>query len=153
MQCRICHDDMHTILRCTGTSTVDKQMLQLYHEYPDTGTQYPQVCFDCQMGLANMQCCICHKDMPRILQCTGTSTIGQQILRLCHEYPETGTLYRLDYLYTKWNRQICSDRSVIMICAQDSQVHRRIQGISSWQIQHCIFANPIGHKDSLSGIE
>jgi hypothetical protein len=32
-------------------------------------------------------------------------------------------------------------------------VHRRILGISSWQIQHCIFANPIWHKDSLSDIE
>jgi len=33
--------------------------------------------------------------------CTGTSTKGQQMLRLCHEYPNTGTQYRLDCLYAK----------------------------------------------------
>ena len=38
---------------------------------------------------------------------------------------------------------MCSDWSVITICAQDSPVHRRIQGISSWLIEHCLFANLI----------
>jgi len=52
-------------------------------------------------GMANMQCWICHEDMPRILRCTGISTIGQQVLRLCHEYHDTGTQYRLDCLYAK----------------------------------------------------
>jgi len=58
-------------------------------------TEYRLICFDCQMGLVNMQCWICHDDMPRILRYTGTSTIRQQMLWLCHEYPHTGTQYRL----------------------------------------------------------
>jgi len=111
--------------------------------YFDTSSQYRLVCFDCQMGLGNMQCWICHKDMPRILRCTGTSTIGQQILLLCHNNSDTGTQYHLDCLYAKWDRQICSDWSVIMICTQDSPVHQRIQGISSWLIQH-IFQSQLG---------
>ena len=76
-------------------------------------------------------------------RCTGTSTLGQQMLRLCHEYPDTGTQYRLDCLYAKWDRQISSGRSVITICALDSPVHRRTQGITSWLINHCLFANLI----------
>jgi len=39
--------------------------------------------------------------------------------------------------------QICSNQSVITICAQNSPMHRRIQGLSSWLIKHCIFANII----------
>jgi len=66
-----------------------------YVSYFDTCTQYHLVCFDCHMGWANMKCWISHEDMPRILRCTGTSTIGQQILRLCHEYPDPGTQYCL----------------------------------------------------------
>jgi len=76
-------------------------------------------------------------------RCTGTSTLGQQMLRLSHEYPDTGTHYRLDCLYAKSDMQLCIDWSIIMICAQDSPVHRRIQGISSWLIKHCLFANLI----------
>jgi len=76
-------------------------------------------------------------------RCTRTSTLGQQMLRLCHQYPDTGTQYCLDCLYVEWDRQICSDQSVITICAQDSPVHCRIQGISSWLINHCLFANLI----------
>ena len=75
--------------------------------------------------------------------CTGTSTLCQQMLRLCHKSPDTGTHYRLDCLYAKWDRQIRSDQWVIMICALDSTVHRRIQGISSWLIKHSVFANLI----------
>jgi len=104
--------------------------------YFDTSTHYHLVCFDCQMGLANMQFWICHEDIPRILRCTGTSTIDQQMLQLCHKYPDTGTQYRIDCLYNKWDRQVCNDRLVITICAQDSPVHQRIQGISWWQIEH-----------------
>jgi len=74
-------------------------------------------------------------------RCTGTSTSGQQILWLCHKYPDTCTEYLLAYFQARWDRQICSDRSVIMICAQDSRVHQRIQGLSSWVIKHCLFAN------------
>jgi hypothetical protein len=33
--------------------------------------------------------------MPRILQWTGTSTIGQQLLRLGQEYSDRGTQYLL----------------------------------------------------------
>ena len=66
-----------------------------YASYFDTSTQYCLVCFDCQMGLANMQCWICQEDTPRIFWCTGTSTIGQQMLRIWHEYPDTGTQYRV----------------------------------------------------------
>jgi hypothetical protein len=66
-----------------------------YVSYFDTSTQYHLVCFACQMGLANMQCWICHGDMLKILRCTRTSTIGKQMLRLCHEYLDTGTQYRV----------------------------------------------------------
>jgi len=52
----------------------------------DRSTQYRLVCFDCQMGLANMQGWICHEDMPRILRCTWTSIICVQKLSLCHKY-------------------------------------------------------------------
>ena len=76
-------------------------------------------------------------------RCTGTLTFGQQMLWLCHTYPDTGTQYRLDNHYAKWNRQICSNRSVITICAQDSPVHWRIQDISSSLIKHCLVANLI----------
>jgi len=76
-------------------------------------------------------------------RCTGTSILGQQMLWLWHEYPDTGTQYRLDCLYAKWDRQICPDRSVITICAQESPVHQTIQGISWWPIKHCLFANLI----------
>jgi hypothetical protein len=60
--------------------------------YSYTCTQYH---LHCQMGLASMQFSIWHDDMPRILRFTGTSTISQHILRLCHKYPDTGTPYRL----------------------------------------------------------
>jgi len=91
---------------------------------------------------------ICAKEgaFPRIwmkLRCTGTSTIGQQMMRLCHQYSDTGTQHCLDCLYAKWDRLICSDQSVIRLCAQDTPVHRRIRGISSWHIKHCLFANLI----------
>ena len=86
-------------------------------------------------------------------RCTRTSTLGQQMLRLFHEYPDTGTQYRLDCLYAKWDRPICSAQSVITIYAQDSPVHRRIYGISLWLIRHCLFVDLIWHKDSLSDIE
>ena len=76
-------------------------------------------------------------------RCSGTSTIGQQMLRLCHEYHDSGTQYRLDWLHAKWDTQICIDRLVITLCAQDSPVHWTILGISSWQIPHGIFTNPI----------
>jgi len=56
-----------------------------YVSYFDTSTQYCIVWFDCQMGLANMQCWICPEDMPRILQCTWTSIIWVQKLPLCHK--------------------------------------------------------------------
>jgi len=76
-------------------------------------------------------------------RCTRTSTLGHQMLWLCHEYPDTGTQYCLDCLHAKCDTQICSDRSVITIRAQDSPVYRRIHGISPWLIQHCLFANLI----------
>jgi len=76
-------------------------------------------------------------------RCTGTSTLGQQTLQLCHEFPDRCTQYRLGSLYAKWDSQICSDRLVIMICAQDSLLHRTIDGISSCLINNCVFANLI----------
>jgi hypothetical protein len=50
------------------------------------------------------------------LRCARTSMICQQMLRLCHEYPDTGTQYRLDCLYAKWDWRICSAGSVTKIC-------------------------------------
>jgi len=76
-------------------------------------------------------------------RCTGTSTLGKQMLRLCHEYPDTGTQSRLDCHYAKWDRHISSDRSVITICSLDSPVHLRIWGISSLLIKHFLFTNLI----------
>jgi len=75
MQCWFCHEDMHRILQWTGTSTIGQQMLQLWREYPDTGTQYRLVCFDWQMRLENKQCSSSHQDMPWILRCTGESWV------------------------------------------------------------------------------
>ena len=34
-------------------------------------------------------------------RCTGTSTLGQQMLRLLQAYPDTDSQYRLDCLYSK----------------------------------------------------
>jgi len=65
------------------------------------------------------------------------------MLRLCYKYPDTGTHYRLDSFSAKWDRQLCSNGSVIRMCAQDTPVHLRIQGISAWLIMHCILANLI----------
>ena len=56
-----------------------------YVSYFDSSTEYRLVCFDCQMGFANMQCRICHKDMPRILWCTWTSIRWVQKLPLYHK--------------------------------------------------------------------
>jgi len=79
--------------------------------YFDTSTHYHLVCFDCHMGLANIQCWICHEDMPRILRCTGTSTIGQQMLRLWHKYPDTGTQYRL--VCFDWQMRLANKQCLI----------------------------------------
>ena len=98
-----------------------------------------------------MQCWIYHEDMPMILRCTGTSTIGQQMLWLWHESPHTSTQYCLDCLYAKWDRQICNDRSVTryvprtLQCTRESRTYLRDRS--------SIFANPIWHKDSLSDID
>ena len=91
---------------------------------------------------------ICGKDgafapMWSKFRCTRTSTLGQQMLQLWHQDPNTGTHYCLDCHYAKWDRQICSNCSVITICAQDSLVHQRIQGVSGCLIKHCLFANRI----------
>jgi len=55
--------------------------------YFDTHTQYCLVYFDCQMGLANTPCWICHYDMPMILWCTRESwahiVITDQSLHIC----------------------------------------------------------------------
>jgi hypothetical protein len=82
-----------------------------YVSYFDTSTQYRLVCFDCQMGLANMQCWICHEDMPRIPRCTRTSPIGQQMLRLWHKYPDTGQQYCL--VCFNWQMRLANKRSLI----------------------------------------
>ena len=57
-----------------------------YVSYYNTSTQYCLVCFDCQMGLANRQCWICHKDMPKIPWCTWTSITWVQKVPLGHKY-------------------------------------------------------------------
>jgi len=100
-----------------------------YVSYFDTSTQYRLVCFDCQMGLGNMECWICHEDMPRILRCTGTSTLGQQLLRLCHEYPHTGTQYRV--VCFNWQMRLVNkkclirneDMPQILRCTGESREH------------------------------
>jgi hypothetical protein len=63
------------------------------------------------MGLANIQCWICHEDIPRILWCTGTSTIGQQKLRRWHEYPDRGTQYHL--VCFNWHMRLVNKRCLI----------------------------------------
>jgi hypothetical protein len=82
-----------------------------YVSYFDTSTQYRLVCFESQMGLANMQCWICHEDMPRMLWCTRTSTIGQQILWLWHIYPDTGTHYHL--VCCNWQMKLANKQCLI----------------------------------------
>jgi len=97
--------------------------------YYDRSTQYCLVWYDCQMGLANMQCWICHEDIPRILWCTWTSTIGQQTVRLCHEYPDTGTQYRLACY--NWEMRLANklcmisldDKPWILQCTGESWAH------------------------------
>jgi hypothetical protein len=79
--------------------------------YSHTSTQYRQVSLDCKMWLTNMQCWISHKDMPRIFWCTRTSTIGQQMLQLCHESPDTGTQYRLVYFH--WQMRLPNKQCLI----------------------------------------
>ena len=51
----------------------------------DTGTKYHINCLYWQMGLADIQCWICHNDMPRILRCTRILIIGQSQQQVCHK--------------------------------------------------------------------
>jgi len=115
--------------RCARTSVICQQKLWLCHKYVSQCLRFshkysisPSL-FELPNGIGEYAVIDLYNDMPRILQCTRTWTIGQQQPRLCHEYPDTGTQYRLDCLDAKCHREICRDRSVITICGQDYPVH------------------------------
>ena len=65
--------------------------------YSDRCTQSRLDWLHCQMEWANMLCWICHNDMPRILQCTRTSIMGWQKLRLWDKYVSLGVRFRHRY--------------------------------------------------------
>ena len=112
-----------------------------YVSYFDTSTQYHLVCSDCQMELANIQCWICHEDMPSILQCTGTSTTGRQMLRLCQQYPDTGTQYRI--VSFNWQMRLANkqwlisheDMPWILQCTGESWAHIVM---TDWSLHICL---------------
>ena len=90
IQCWICHDDMHRILRHKRSSTIAQQLPQLFHKYLDTGTQYCLVFFHWRKRLVNKLCLICDEDMRWNLRCTGESwahiVMINQSLLICQFY-------------------------------------------------------------------